>query len=644
MEITNINVKSGIEYMSEIPEIQQLYQNDLPPNSVICKQVTGCGGTSLVLMNDEYYIVAVHLIKMIENKTSQIDMYPNMLGVTHLTTKEQIKNYVTNGGKKIIVTYDSVPKVCEALGPITNKFRLLVDEFHKLIAYMDSFKPSVVIKLLEKSTQFKSVSYLTATPTDINWLPAPMKDLNMVNFIWEEASQPDLVHCYIKEGMVERVLTTMLWHLDNTDDEVYVFYNSRVGVTSLLKKLLKCKPNLSLSDINILFAENKDNTEYFKKYLGSKFCYGQIPNGYNNKRINIISSMGFEGIDYYPNAVEQRLPTSIVVSDPNLRSMRYDISIDLVQILGRFRKHPILKEKVRNKVIYLWNTQRTDYTLDEEQFLAKVLHDRKESIEVIDLSKTNTIAKDAFIQRTKTGADHHILREDDSLLLHPYGIEAQMSAYKTMHSDATVLNNNVIEYKDGKVINTGVVKDTSVIVSKLSSLTPNISTYEIPLLTGNYTKLLGRKVSITRQVQEWEGLCNDCIENKNDKFLYEECLKACETFLQDYPNFNEWLESGVTTSNMKTLGFNKDKIIEEAFKKRTLQHNEDNIDVLLKFEIGTKYTFDEVKNRIQLFYDKLGIGKKAKSTDIKNWYDVHQTSVYNQGKSIQAFKILSKKQ
>ena len=153
-----------------------------------------------------------------------------------------------------------------------------------------------------------------------------------------------------------------------------------------------------------------------------------------------------------------------------------------------------------------------------------------------------------------------------------------------------------------------------------------------------------KKVSITRQVQEWEGLCNDCIENKNDKLLYDECLKACETFLQDYPNFNEWLESGVTTSNMKTLGFNKDKIIEEAFKKRTLQHNKDNVDVLLKFEIGAKYTFDEKKKRIQLFYDKLGIGKKAKSTDIKNWYDVHQTSVYNQGKSIQAFKILSKKQ
>lgn len=294
MNITTIKIPKGIEYISDIHEIKTIYNNDLPHNAVISKQLTGTGGTSIALTNDQPYIIAVHLVEMIKCKVEQKERYPNVLGVYGDVSLETIRSYIKNGGRKILTTYDSIPKVKEALGIKTKDFRLLVDEFHKLIAYLGNFKPTVAIKLLESSEDFKSVSYLTATPTDYRYLPQPMKDLQIIEFDWEGKIKPDLTHCYVKEGMVERVLSTILDIYDNTNEEIYVFYNSRVGVASILKKLFKCKKELTFNDINLMFANNDSNTAYFKKHLSSKLRYGTAPNGINNKRLNFISSMGFE--------------------------------------------------------------------------------------------------------------------------------------------------------------------------------------------------------------------------------------------------------------------------------------------------------------------------------------------------------------
>ena len=42
---------------------------DLPHNCIFNKVVTGCGGTTVVLFNDESYIIAVPTTELIVNKT-----------------------------------------------------------------------------------------------------------------------------------------------------------------------------------------------------------------------------------------------------------------------------------------------------------------------------------------------------------------------------------------------------------------------------------------------------------------------------------------------------------------------------------------------------------------------------------------------
>lgn len=86
--------------------------SELPKNCLFDKGKIGCGGTSLVLENDEPYVICVPFISLIDNKVSQ---YPNkrrkdpILPVYSDTGKMPIKYYDRDiAVPKILVTYDSL--------------------------------------------------------------------------------------------------------------------------------------------------------------------------------------------------------------------------------------------------------------------------------------------------------------------------------------------------------------------------------------------------------------------------------------------------------------------------------------------------------------------------------------------------------
>lgn len=612
MKQTIIKVKSGTKFMTQIPEILIEYDNDLPRNAVIDKQVTGVGGTHIVLTNNHPYIVAVHLKRLIENKLGQ-EKYSHVLGVDGTTTLSDVQKYLASGGIKFLCTYDSVPKLQSFLGERSKEFNLLVDEVHCLIGYMDRFKPTVAINLINNTDGFNSTSYLTATPTNPLYLPEPLKILEQVKFEWEDAKKPDLVHAFSSRSLTEDCLSTIVHYLENTTDELYIFYNSRRYVVAMIKKLFKLNPNLNLDDINLLFSDTDENTAYFKKYLGSKFNYGSAPDGLNNKRINFISSMGFEGLDYLPNNDSSINPTTIIISDPRSKSMRFDIKVQLKQICGRFRANVVTGLMPINKIIYLWAGQEEDVILEEEDFLNFIKTCNRQSAEGLDQNRGNPMVMNAL---TFSAANHHgywILDEKKQVMMHPYAVEAHMSNYHAMHSDAYVLD-------------TGI--DNSVVVSKLSDLSKDLNTFIVPLLPSHHKTKLGKIPSVQSLVSEYNYLIEGA--RSNPSFMSD-----LETFLSTNTTFSEWLDSGVTPQNMNTLKV-KSKIESLSSNLRILAKvNEVN----LPFKIDGVYAKTRVKDDIQKFYDNKGIKLKAKATDIKKWFEVKSTTCRVKGS---CFRILSK--
>ena len=571
-----------------------------------------CGGTTLVLTNDQPYIVAVHLIRMIENKCAQD---PNILGVTGKTTSEEIEAYLARTSvPKMMCTYDSVPRLVSQLGIRTQQFCLLVDEVHCLIGYMDRFKPTVAVKLIDGlADTFKSVSYLTATPTNYTYLPAPLKELTQVKFEWADARKPDLVHSFSNRSLTEDVLSTVMGLLETTEDEVFLFYNSRRYVVSLIKKILKLRKDIKLEDINILFSETDENTAYFKKFLGVKFKYGQFPDGVNNKRINLISSMGFEGCDFYPNQVTGANPTTVVVSDPRSKTMRFDIKVQLKQICGRFRANRLTHELPNNKIIYLWAGQEEDVVLDEDKFLRLVKDCNEQSTVGLSANRENFMVMGAL---KMSAANHHgywILDENKEVMMHPYAVEAQMSSYHALHSDSFVLNSKI---------------DDSTTITKLSDLSKDINTYTIPMLSSANKTVLGRIPSVQALVKEYTEIFDSARENP-------QAFQELESFLTNNTQFSEWLDAGVSPQNMNTLN-NKGKIDDLASSLRILAKVEE---VKLPFVVGRTYKKTKIKEEIQKFYDTSGITLKAKSTDVKKWYEVKATTI---GSGDAAFNIIRK--
>lgn len=612
--VITINVPKEYTYLSEVPEIRTTYNNDLPHNAVIDKQVTGVGGTHIVLTNKEPYIVAVHMLRMIENKVNQ-DKYKHVFPVTGETSAVQIEAALKSGCIKFMTTYDSVPRLQSILGNRSKDFRLLVDEFHKLIQYLNKFKPSVSIKLLGKQKEFKSVSYMTATPTNFEYLPAPMKELDVVEFKWENARTPNLSHSYITKNITEAVLSTTLDILDNTENEVYIFYNSRRNVVALIKKLLTCKPELHLNDINVLFSESKENTSFFKKNLGNSFKYGEFPNGRNNKRVNIISSMGYEGSDFFSNDNPDIKPISLVVSDPTSKTMRFDISIDLTQIIGRFRANNVTGLIENHPVIYLWNTQNTDYIKDESTYKSILIDLEKEANEAIDIIKTNKTIYKSIDMLATSEQSLFLIKEEDNIVLHPYGYEAGMAVYHAMHSDSYVLNN---------IDEEGQIKKDSIVVSKLANLNPDLNTFEVPILNSTYTKLLGRNPSVIKLIAEFSSLLEKRREVRSEEEL-EEVQQNFTDFLILNTEFASWLDAGITISEMNSVGRTRDKVNNLMVSKLRLAKSEVSLIEYLKIEVGSIATKKQWKENIQKYYDYLGALKKAKATDLNEFCVMRET-------------------
>ncbi len=121
--------------MKKLPIVSQdgyMQLNDLPHDCIFNKERTGCGGTSMVLRNDECYVIAVPITELIvsklfpkldyEGKPITYDSIEIKAGISpdgaiiglygsfDARLKRELKNYLSQeGAKKILCTYDKLP-------------------------------------------------------------------------------------------------------------------------------------------------------------------------------------------------------------------------------------------------------------------------------------------------------------------------------------------------------------------------------------------------------------------------------------------------------------------------------------------------------------------------------------------------------
>ncbi len=605
---TVITVPKNFIYFSE-------FLDDLPHNAYIDKQVTGCGGTTLVLTNKEHYVVAVHSKAMVYNKSIQ---HKNVLGMTGDTKDEEITDYLKGGWvKKIIVTYDSLPRLLKFIDPTF--YRLLVDEVQVLIRYAGEFKMKVCNDLLNSTYKFKSTSFLTATPTKRNYLPKSLQELEYVEYVWKAATKPLIKHAYVGNQLNTKVISFILDKYNNTDKEVYVFYNSRSGVASAIKKLIKAEPNIKLDDIHVIFADNDENNEYFRKMLGKHFKItyplNRIGNEVvkNNKRINFVSSFGFEGIDFYCEN-----PITLIVSNSQAKSMRYDISIDLPQIVGRFRS--TRENPIDNEIYFIWNTYTDQVRMSEEEFIEDYKITRKNMEDALsDENRKNPVILKAMASLSNSDKTPHLYVDGEdvnglpNVQLNQYAFESLMSSFAAMHCDYYTIDKNLSE---------GDIEETNV-YQKVTDVFSTVSDFTIPPLDLKYTKNLDRVFNFKKLCQEYTILQDkmnaNCTQQEYDEYrCRRDEILLCSDDLSRYL-------SVLSYDRLSANGYNKQRLEKEYSDILFLKNND--FKTYLSLEVNKSYSVDDLKCKIQSFYDINGVNKKAKTTDLDIFYEYKKTSL-----------------
>lgn len=171
MNVLNINTLYASESIKTIPA------------GFIDKSICGCGLTTVALESPENCIIAVPNVPLVDNKVEQ---YPNnrcsykILGVTSGVSVDDINKYVIslNGEPiKIMITWDSLSKVSHLL----QACRLIIDESDNIISNMelktdtrlDVTREDIINHMLFTAEKYKNtVSFITATPIPLNYLPA----------------------------------------------------------------------------------------------------------------------------------------------------------------------------------------------------------------------------------------------------------------------------------------------------------------------------------------------------------------------------------------------------------------------------------------------------------------------------------------
>ena len=614
---------NGASYISD-------FMSDLPHNAYINKGATGCGGTTLVITNNEQYVIAVHSINTIKNKVNQ---HSNLCPVYSEISDDDINYYLENfnGIKKFMVTYDSLPRLLKFIN--VSEYRLLVDEVQVLIRYLGHFKISTSNNLLNQVYKFKSVSYLTATPTERCYLPQSLKKLDYVNIKWPNLKKPDIKHMYCGKQLQTKVVSFILDKLDNTDDEIYVFYNSKTGVTSTIKKLLSVKPDMNLDDIKIVFSDSDENIKYFKSQLKCKNINigndlvtdeNGVPVAGYNKRVNFISSFGFEGVDFYSFGKDV---ITLIVADSFSKSMRYDISIDLPQIIGRFRRDKTTGLFPKNDIFFIWKSMSEEVKYTDHNKL--IMHISKniyfcESVLNLSSSIFDQSELHESNQRTLSGWEPYIIRNtsySEEYIINDYVMEGIMSAYCAMHVDYHMMYN---------LDDDNLISDSSFVSNSLQSISNKLDTFDIPQLSSQYSVLLNRKISFAKVAKEYYDLyllsqLPEYSHKINDIRLEMQSLLEMSDLLKDSLEYFD-------IEYIKSYNFKEHHILKFYNNKIFIKNLKSN---LSKYGIieNALIPLDSVIPLIEKIYSENGITAKVKKASINEL-------CYNKQKMVDGIKYL----
>lgn len=188
------------------------------PIGILNKKNTGCGATSLMIENEENVIICCPMKQLVRNKEEQ---YPNercrykVLGVLEGVSRGNINDYIEECQEqqpiKILVTYNSFVKVMDVLGEAIHGYKIVVDEFQEILAGA-IYRDKTMVDFLQRVKQQRRITYLSATPTPMEFLPEELIGMPQYEIEWGKNAEIIVPHRIATDSPFSYVARMIIEH------------------------------------------------------------------------------------------------------------------------------------------------------------------------------------------------------------------------------------------------------------------------------------------------------------------------------------------------------------------------------------------------------------------------------------------------
>ena len=388
--------------------------------------------------------------------------------------------------------------------------------------------------------------------------------------------------------------------------EAVIFLNSVTDIVNIIKHT-----NLQPEEVNIIVADNNDNQKLIKK-LGEDYSTGRIPlKGEKHKQFTFCTSTAYMGVDFYSTTA-----STFVVSNCNKINTAVDIATELCQIAGRQRLN---ENPFRKYIFFIYNTTREE--LNEEDFNRLIESKTRRSYKKIqDYQNEAAEDKPAALKEMKAisntiGNETYYLtynEESDTFEFNQLAKLSDMLSFEVQH----------YTYKNGLMIRKELCATDKFILDGNQS-------YEA------FSEVL--RYDIQRSSFRDKMKAYITYKESPNKFVRALCfwLEDEEPKLKDYYTL---------------LGADRIRALscDEANLKREIAaiSKSGSVEYNLKKHLynGIRISKAALKQLIQQEYDRLGIKKKAKATDIvKLGYDSKEVKIKQGNKYINGLELYERK-
>lgn len=638
MKKTTIKVPLGIKYISEFKDLY----NNIPTNGhyILNKKVCGCGATELYLGCDKKCILASPRKNLLYNKYSQHlsdnfhlfryngdkDKYFSNGSISSsetVTYKDNLREYVRNGGIKILTTYDSLKHILEILQDEKQnleEWNVVVDEF-QVMFYDCHFKATTEYEFYKLLQDFPNVVFLSATPFLEEYLDQLefFKVLTMYELEWPKCMIEKPGVKIIKtsksitklcEGIIEKYRKgegeiTLVDGVEFRAKEAVFYINSVKEIVKIIKA-----HNIKPEEVNIICSSTPENIGKLKevsKAMNMEYKIGDIPGkGDPHKMLSCCTSTVYVGADFYSDNAY-----SYIFANPLVESLTIDVSVDIQQIIGRQR---LDSNPFKNMATLYFNTKASDMT--EEAFNESIRQKNEKTNRQIE-NFNSAPHKEDFIEGLNKKPNHKenyccISKDEKGNQVIEKNTLIELAERRAWEISNKIFNNDLSMFT-ALSVNMNVTKDTDSDDSEVKVM-----------------------------FQKW----NEMKSFKDRAFFYceackdiPEVLDKCSFIPTKYKEYHEALgEEG-----MKELGWREDYIKNAIAPIPFEQRPNDKIMERLraKLEIGKFYTKTEIKELLCNIFKELGLKGKPSASDISFYIDCEEKSKRMDGKKVVGYQVIS---